>query len=814
MFNSYFKIALRNLRKQKVFAFINVFGLSIGIACFILLLLFTANEYSFDKFHKNAADIYRPYVWYNAWNGTPALGYTDYSGPTNEPLGTAMKRELPDVLSYTQMQLPWGENLLRTEKNTSRINLSFADSSFFSIFSFPLKYGNSASALREMNAIVLTETKAKELFGSDEVVGKMVQIQIGTTFQPFRVTAVAEDMPPNSTIRFDVLGNFLYATTHQNNFFIGSNWHPTVRETYVQLKPGSGLAKSPPRLANFLRAFDPDMIKNLKSVGMTWSGNDLPETLKLQPLLFIHTDIGFKGWAFTDYAVIDPATIWILLAIATSILLIACINFTTLAIGRSAGRSKEVGVRKVIGAAKRQILFQFLSEAVLLSIASTVLGVLLAKAVLPWFNHLSARELQLSLPLSAQMFGILISVPLLVGLLAGMYPALVLSGFKPADILKNKIRIGGSNLFTKSLVSFQFALSIVLIVSTIIILQQSHYLINKNPGFNKENIVAIDAGQTDPDHIFPLFKQAVLAHPEIVGITSAAAGLGAGKDFLGYSDKGLSADINIIDSDYIKVMGMRLVAGSNFKPGLVNDTTKPMIINETMMTAFGWNAQNAVGKEIRNFQGGTSVVIGVVKNFNYRPLSEGIGNQVFIMNKDKGYANFYIRIGAGNLAPALYVLEKAWSTLSPGVPLKYSFLDEDLNAYYKAEQKWSNIVAWAGGISIFLASLGLLGLAALAAINRTKEVGVRKVLGASVSNIITLLLKDFMNLILIAFLVATPIAWYCMNKWLADYANRIHISWTVFAAAGVFVLVIALLTIGYHAMRAALANPVRSLRTE
>ena len=285
-------------------------------------------------------------------------------------------------------------------------------------------------------------------------------------------------------------------------------------------------------------------------------------------------------------------SIWILLAIAAGILLIACINFTTLAIGRSAGRSKEVGVRKVIGAEKRQIIFQFLTEAILLSIASAILGLLMANTLLPWFNQLSGRDLHFSLSLHPQMNLLLIALVLIVGLLAGSYPALVLSRFKPIEVLKNKVRVGGSNLFTKSLVTFQFALSIILIVSTIIILQQTKYMLNKNPGFNKENVIAIDASETDPNKIFPLFRHAVLNHPSIVGVTSAAAGLGAGQDLLGYSDNGLSADINIIDSDYIKVLGMRLLAGKNFEPGPVNDTLKPMIINETMMKAFGWDCTN------------------------------------------------------------------------------------------------------------------------------------------------------------------------------------------------------------------------------
>jgi len=540
----------------------------------------------------------------------------------------------------------------------------------------------------------------------------------------------------------------------------------------------------------------------------------LPETFRLQPLLSIHTDTWFHGWSFTDYGIIDQKTIWILLAIAGGILLIACINFTTLAIGRSAGRSREVGVRKVIGAGKRQIVLQFLAEALMLSIVSGALAILLANLLLPWFNQLSGRDLHFSISLYPQMGLLLIGLVLIVGLLAGSYPALVLSNFKPIEVLKNKIRVGGSNLLTHSLVTLQFALSIILIVSTIIILQQTKYMINKNPGFNKENVVAIDASQTDPNRIFPLFKQSILNQPSIVGVTSAAAGLGAGQDFLGYSNNGLSAAINIVDTNYLNVLGIRLIAGKNFESGQGNDTIKPIIINETMMNAFGWTAQNAIGKEIKDFQYRTALVIGVVKNFNYRPLSEGVSNQVFLTSKDNGYTHFYVRMNAGNPAPALAIMQKAWNSVMPGVPMKYSFLDEDVNSYYKAEQKWSSIVGWAGGISIFLACLGLLGLAALAAVNRTKEIGVRKVLGASVPNIIVLLSKDFLKLISISFVIASPFAWYFMNRWLQDYANRITISWTVFLFVGVFAVAIAFIAISFQAIRAAVANPVKSLRSE
>lgn len=812
MLKNYFLTAIRHLQKQRVLAFINVFGLSVGIACCSLLLLFASNEFGFDKFHKNASNIYRVYdLWDNPSNGEPPVAYTEYSGPTAATLGEAMKQALPDVKEYTQLQLPWGENLVRAGEKMQRITLSFADPSFFSVFDFPLQHGEPSTALHDINDIVLTRSRAKQLFGTDEVVGRTLDIQIGTSFQPFKITAVAKDIPGNSTVRFDVLGNFLFATRNHNQFFVGSNWHPTVRQTFVLLKEGSRLPKDQKRLTAFLQYFNPNLITELKNNG--WKGGKLPISLGLQPLLSIHTDTWFHGWAFTDYEKINPNIVWILLAIAGGILLIACINFTTLAIGRSAGRSKEVGVRKVIGAERRQIISQFFVEAISMSMISALLGLLLASLLLPWFNQLAGRDLHFSLTNNPKLIFSLTAVVLTAGLLAGIYPSLVLSGFKPVEVLKNKIRIGGSNLFTRSLVTFQFTLSIALIIATVIILQQAKYMINKDPGFNRENLVAIDASQADPNNIYPAFKQQLLNHPGVLGVASSAAGMGAGKDLLGFSDKGVEAAVNVIDTDYIKVMGMQLIAGENLSPSLIHDSIQPIIINETMMRAFGWQKENAVGQRIRPFQG-VGLVIGVVKNFNFRPLGEPVRNQVFTTSKNKGFINFYVRINAGNPAPLLAAIQRAWNNVMPGIPMKYSFLDEDINNYYKSEQTWSRIVGWAGGISIVLACLGLLGLSSLAAVNRTKEIGIRKVLGASVPGIVTLMSKDFLKLILIAFLIASPLAWYLMNAWLQDYAVRINISWMVFLLAGASVVVIAIIAISFHAIRAALTNPSRSLRTE
>ena len=530
----------------------------------------------------------------------------------------------------------------------------------------------------------------------------------------------------------------------------------------------------------------------------------------------MHTDTKIGGGSIDA---IIPKNIWILLAIAAGVLLIACINFTTLAIGRSAGRAKEVGVRKVIGSGKMQLIIQFLAEALLLSILSAILGFLLGKLLLPYFNQLSGRELHFSFQQFPEMTWMLGGLVLLVGLLAGAYPALVLSGFKTIDVLKSKVRVGGANLFTKSLVTVQFILSIGLIISTVIILQQLRFMQNKNPGFNKENIVMVDAEGTDTKKIYPLFKQSLAAQPQIVGVAGSELGLGEGTGWSmsgwEYNGKNKNVYEYFVDNDYIKLMGIKLIAGRNFDPKIASDTQTSVIINEAMLQDFGWTATEAVGKELTGYQEKlTPVVIGVEKNFNFRPFNEKVEPQLFHQFHDYAPYKYFVRIKAGNPAAALDVMKKSWASVVPALPFKYEFLDESLDHFYKSEARWSSIVGWAGGISIFLACLGLFGLAALAAVNRTKEIGIRKVLGASMPGIIGLLSKDFLKLVVIAIIIAIPLAWYFMHNWLQDFAYRIDIGWWVFAITGIMAVFIALITISFQAIKAAVANPVKSLRTE
>ncbi|MFL5810658.1 MAG: ABC transporter permease [Flavisolibacter sp.] len=811
MIKSYFIIALRNVARQKGLAFINILGLSVGLACFSLFLLYAVNEFSFDRFHNNARNIYRVYRWTEAMQGDPAKG--DVYLPM--PLGPAMKQDLPGIQNYVRMQEAWSDSYVKTANRIDHVRISFADPQFFNMFSFKLASGDPGSALKGLNNIVLTKKIAEQLFGNSNPVGQTLLVKKDETFEPFVVTAIAENPPTNSSIQFEAICNYEYIATTPNGKRSVNNWNRSAYITYVQLKAGSALAANRGALIPFRKKYYPDEEAEARKAGY-WSGKGVPIHFGLQPMLSIHTNTKIIGG---EVEAVNPKTIWILLGIAFGVLLIACINFTTLAIGRSASRAKEIGIRKVVGSQRFQLIWQFLAEALLLTIFSVLLGLLLAYFLLPSFNQLSGKELAFSFQQYPELLWLIIALTLVVGIVSGSYPALVLSGFRPLEVLKQKVRVGGSNLFTRSLVTIQFILSIGLVASTIIILQQLKFMTGRNPGFNKQNIVVVDASDVDAKKIFPLFKQALLKDPSIAAIAGSELGLGEGTGWSrsGFDYKGKLKQVfeYFIDPEYIPTMGMQIIKGRNFNAGISSDTVNSVIVNEAMVKDFGWSMDSAVGQQLTGYSEKlTPVVVGVVKDFHFRPLSEKVEPQMFHEFSDYTPYHFFVRIKPGDPSKALAMMNKTWSSLVVDLPFKYNFLDESIDNFYKSEVRWSRIIGWAGGISIFLACLGLFGLAALASVNRTKEIGIRKVLGASVSGIVKLLSKDFLKLVAIALILAAPLSWYFMNKWLQDFAYRINIGWTVFLFAGIAAILVALITVSLQAVRAAVANPVKSLRNE
>lgn len=803
MIKNYFKIALRNLVKQKSLAFINVFGLSIGITCFTLCVLYSINEFSFDSFHHQASNIYLVRNSSEKANSNQ----TDQFIFTPMPLGPAMKHDLPGVEDYVRYIQPY-ETFIKINNTGGREDISYADRSFFHVFSYRFKYGNAATALKDLHSIVLTEGIAVRLFGKANAVGESIQIKVENSFEPFIISAIVENPPSNSSIQFSMIASFdRFANTAEGKMSAGV-WGWNAYVTFVRLTPGNRLATNSKLLSDFRNSHFP---KGFGSEG----------GYTLEPVLNIHTNPRLTG---LKVAPIDSKTIWILLSIATGVLLISCINFTTLSIGRSASRSKEVGVRKVIGGTKNALILQFLTESLLLAFLSALLGLLLAVLLLPYFNQLSGRELSLSLGQVPQLLAFIIGLVLIVGLLSGCYPALILSGFSAVEVLKTKIKLGGANLFTRSLVTLQFVLSATLIISAIIIVQQLHFMQSRNPGFEKANVLDVETlGISGTTHLYPLFKHELSLRPEIAGVASADNGLGEheGMNTTGftYRQKLITIAQYYIDPDYLPTLGMHLLVGRNFNREIASDTVNAVIINETTMNEIGWTVDNVVGQPLEgygNYGVKNPIVIGVVRDFNYQALTNPVQPLMFHQfSASLSQPNhFFVRIQPGDPSRALVAINTIWKKIAPEYPLKYNFLDEDLDRFYKSEERLSNIISWTGGIAIFLACLGLFGLASLAVVNRTREIGIRKVLGASVSTLFALISKDFVRLVTIAFLIAVPTAWLLMTKWLQEYVYRINIEWWVFCIAGMAIIFIALLTVCFHAIRAAMANPVKSLRTE
>jgi putative ABC transport system permease protein len=809
MIRHYLKIAWRNLQRQKVLTLINISGLSIGLACFSLFLLYAVNEFSYDRFHAKAENIYRVYDW---WDYTERQG----SEPSSAmPLGPAMKQDFPDVEDFVRIGAG-GNKMVRIGNNVQQINMTFADPQIFSVFTFPLISGNIKSALETEKSIVLTKEKAEQLFGTANAVGKRIEIKTGDKFEEFEVGAVAENIPVNSTIHFDMLGNLKYVLNTDEGKASINNWNMTLGiSVYVQLMENSKLMHESEKLASFRYKYFPNEQQTEKTISGENKLNKPTNGFGLQPLTDIHTNTKIDKWGAAN-----PKNIWILISIAIGILLIACVNFVTLAVSRSANRSREIGIRKVAGSNKFQLVYQFLSESLLTTFISAIFGLLLANLLLPFFNQLAGKSLSFSFIRYPEIPVLLIVVIILTGLLSGLYPALVISGFKPIEVLKNKLRFSGSNIFTKSLVSFQFVLSIGLIISTITIFKQLSFLQTKNLGFDKGNVVMINTLGIDIQKNYPFFKQSLISDSHILGVSTSYIGLGNGEGQMGrryvFDEKEESVIEYPVDPDFLNVMDIKLVAGRNFNREIASDSVNSVIVNEALVqNVWGIGPEAAIGKEFKGKgENAGKTIIGVSKNINFEDLTRTVRPQMFLNTSNFKPSVIFVRISPGDPSPALAVLNKAWRTLSPDFPFQYNFVDQKFDDFYKSEQRWANIIIWAGGISIFLACMGLIGLISLAVVNRSIEIGIRKVNGARVSEVITMLNSDFVKWVAIAFVIATPVAYYAMHKWLENFAYKTTLSWWIFALAGVLALGIALLTVSWQSWRAATRNPVEALRYE
>ena len=811
MFKNFVKTAWRNLVKNRTFSIINIAGLAIGLACFILISLFVVDELSYDKYNEKADRIYRV-------NSDIRFGGTDLNlAVCSDPMGATLKKDYPQVEQYARFYASSGSKLVKKGNEwITEANVTHADSTLFDVFSLPAVAGNTKTALNEPNTVVITASAAKKYFGNTNVVGKMIETDDRSN-NLYKVTAVIEDVPKNSHFNFD----FFFSMDNVDYGF--GNYLSHNFQTYVLLKEGTDYKA-------FDKNFD-QVIENyvLPQAKQFMQINSMDEFKKAGNKLEYHlmplTDIHLHSARFPELGVNGNVQyVYIFSVVAVFILLIACINFMNLSTARSANRAKEVGIRKVLGTEKKYLVGQFLTESILLAFISLILALIMVWAILPFFNDIAAKEMKLENFIDPGMILWILLLPLIVGAMAGSYPAFYLSSFQPIRVLKGKINAGFKRSFVRSgLVVFQFFISILFIIGTIIVYKQLDYIQTKNLGFNKDQVLVIN-GTSALNNNREAFKNEIA---KISGVKSAT--------FSGYlpvsnssrndnsysssaimdSKNGFNMQTWTIDYDYINTLGMQIIKGRNFSREFGSDSSA-VIINETTAAILGF--ADPIGKKIytssdMNSQNTISFeIIGVVKNFHFESLRQNIGPLCFRLGNASWSTAF--KVASADVRRLVDDVEKKWNSMAPGAPFSYQFLDDSFENMYRQERRVGKAAISFAVLAILIACLGLFGLATYMAEQRTKEIGVRKVLGASVQNLATMLSKEFVVLVLIAAVIAFPLAWWAMHKWLQDFAFRANISWWVFVAAAVIAFVIALVTVSFQAIRAAVANPVDSLRNE
>ena len=797
MFRNYFKIAVRNLKRNGVYSFINIFGLSIGLACSMLILLYIKDEVSFDRFHNDVDNIYR------IASKNKREGNEFVSGVTGFLQGPRFVENVPGLTTYVRLQ--GGYHDIKTGNDIQGKETLIADAAFFSMFSFPLLYGDAKTCLTDPGSVVLSEDEAKRQFGTTDVTGKTVLVKLDSAFTPLKVTAVAKRIPQNSSIQFDILLPLRPSKEDTQN---NENWFNFFLNTFVKVQPNANLQQIE---ENMQRFYMQDAKQAFTILDEKYGdGNGSMGSYFLQPFTDMHmnprlsTVNGLKHGSNPTYA-------YILSGIALFVLVIACINFVNLTVARSVKRAKEIGIRKVVGGERKQLIFQFLSESFLLCLLAFTLALLLVFLILPLFNDLANKALSFSYLFDATLVGSYILLFVLTGLLAGFYPALVLSGYSPVKTLYSRFSIGGKNYLQKSLVVLQFSLASFLIIATFTIYAQFNYLTKKDLGYDDSNVIQLNKDRIRHDEA-ALFKAELLKNPDIVEVTAKNGG---GWITLAKTarDSSLQFDYETIDEAYIPMLKIPVVAGRNFSKQFPGDATGSILVNEAFVKKAGWT--NPVGETMNFFYNNeVYTVIGVVKDYHSRSLTEKIGPQLFTMKPDNLYGQYLLKIKPGAASGVLPFIQETFRKFYPLSPYNYVFKDQEKLNTYAQEAKWKQIILFGAVLTIFISCIGLFGLSVLAAQKRTKEIGIRKVLGASVNGIVAILSKDFLKLVIIALVIAVPAAWSVSNKWLENYPYRATIGWQMFAMAGILVILVALVTVSFQAIKAAWGNPVEALRTE
>ncbi|MFN3382246.1 MAG: ABC transporter permease [Runella zeae] len=785
MFSNYFKIALRNLQKNKAFSAINILGLALGMACSLIIMLWVQDEVAMDSFHENGPRLYR--VMENQFYSGKIETYASTPGILAENI----VKDIPEIEKASQML--WEEEPLFTVGNNfDKEKGRYVQGDFLNMFSFKLDKGDARTALKRPDGVVISKKLADKYFPNQDALGKTIRID---SKDDMMVTGILAEIPKNSSLKFDFLMS--YDRWHKTNGW-AKEWGNNGPRCYVMLVKGASLEKVNAKIKKYIKTKNKD--SNVELFLQSYQ----------ESYLYSNWDSGRQNGGRIDY-------VRIFAIVAIIILAIACINFMNLATARSVKRAKEVGVRKVIGAMKSVLIGQFIGEAILITFMSLVIALLIVFLLLPTFNMLTEKELSLNFT-EGSFWLFLIILTLLTGFVAGSYPALFMSSLNPVVVLKGALKFKPSaTYFRKGLVVFQFALSIILIVGMIIVHRQINFLQTKNIGFDRENLLYMPL-EGDLQKNFASFKQALQNQPGIKLVTSSQANpLEVGSSTQGVSWPGkdttqlLLFANNSISYDYIQTMGIQLIEGRDFGPQFGTDTTN-YIINEATARKMGY--KDPVGKEMTMW-GRKGTIVGLMKDFHHNTLHVPIEPLILrLQPKDDYWGVVVIRTEAGKIPTAIASTEKIFKQFNPHFPFKYFFADQELAKQYKSENVVSNLSNYFAFLAIFISCLGLFGLAAFTAEQRTKEIGVRKVLGASVGNLVQMLSLDFLKLVLIATLIAFPIAWYFLKDWLQKYAYRIDLEWWYFLIAAVSALVIALVTVSFQAIKAALMNPVKSLKSE
>jgi putative ABC transport system permease protein len=805
MFKNYFKTAWRNIRRNKLLSFVNTIGLGTGLGAVMLILLFVNDEYSFDRFHSNAGRLVRL-----VQTDTDTAGQVRRSGNTGVPQGPAIKSELPEIEDFCRLK-GWDMTIRKGNEGLESTVL-FVDSSFFRMFSFPVIKGNKATLLRDRNAVVVTEETARKYFGDKDPMGKIIEIDIDDGFEPFLVSGIVKRPPENSSIKFDMLISFerQMATDTTEKAEQLKDWGSLYLNTFFLLKSEKAVQQAESKIWPVFLKYNGEYWNKIKS-----SGAIAKREYSLQPFLDMHLDNrffasnGLSDWSDSKYPKI-------LSGLALLILIIACINFINIMLARSFQRSKEIGIRKVNGSSRLQLIIQFLSESSLVTAIACIPAIILLLLMLPAFSRFTNRHYDISYLFQPSLLGWYLLLFAMVSLLAGFYPALVASGFQPVKTIYGKIKLSGRNLIGKSLVVLQFIIAAGLITCTIVFHRQVNYMTNTDLGFSKENLIRLEFPYGANTSAKNNFKTTILQQPVIKGIGSKSGDWNK----TGFYINGKKTDwtyYETMDDTYLQLLNIPLVKGRYLSYKNVADTVSNCLVNEAFVETYLDKKADPIGQTVgRNATAGLKDfrVVGIVKNYHNSSFKEKIEPMFFSLDKNDRAFNLFVQYQAGHAKEANDVIIKTYKKEFPYATLNSQFMQDWNESWYEEEIRWKEMVSYASILAIVLSCLGLFALSTLSIQQRLKEIGIRKVLGASVSRITFLVSEQFLILVIISLLIASPLAWWVLNNWLSEFAYRVNISWWIFLLTAILVIAIAMLTIGYHAVTAAAANPIKKLRTE